>query len=161
MVLISYASGHLLYVSAISTSILQAVWLQSNLKFSIQNERIFSEIFHWIKTGCLMLKRGECFSNFSCMFLNPNNFFQFEFIICYIGMRNLQEHVKKAFCYPQLFWPITVWINCSSDLKCFANSRPSASYIKKNSRSLEQFFLTVGQNNFGNKILIFIYLLMP
>ena len=34
----------------------------------------------------------------------------------------------------------------------FANSRPSASNFKSFSRSLEQFFLTVGQNNFGNKI---------
>ena len=34
-----------------------------------------------------------------------------------------------------MFWPFTVWINCSSF-----------------SRSLDQFFLTVGQNNFGNKI---------
>ena len=33
------------------------------------------------------------------------------------GMRNLQEQVKKAFCYQKLFWPFTVWINCSSDLK--------------------------------------------
>ena len=32
----------------------------------------------------------------------------------------------------------------------FANSRPSASNFKSFSRSLEQFFLTVGQNNFGN-----------
>ena len=39
-----------------------------------------------------------------------------------------------------------------SDLKNFANSRPSASNFKSFSRSLEQFFLTVGQNNFGNKI---------
>ena len=31
-----------------------------------------------------------------------------------------------------MFWPFTLWINCSSDLK--------------------HFFLTVGQNNFGNKI---------
>ena len=30
-------------------------------------------------------------------------------------MRNLQEQVKKAFCYQQLFWPFTVGINCSSD----------------------------------------------
>ena len=36
-----------------------------------------------------------------------------------------------------------------------ANSRPSASNFKSFSRSLEQFFLTVGQNNFGNKIPIF------
>ena len=38
-----------------------------------------------------------------------------------------------------LFVWFTVWINCSSDLKQF-------------SWLLEQFFLTVGQNNFGNKI---------
>ena len=67
-------------------------------------------------------------------------------------MRNLQEQVEKAFCYQKLFWPFTVWINCSGDLKIFENSRPSASNFKSFSRSLEQFFLTVGQNNFGNKI---------
>ena len=65
-------------------------------------------------------------------------------------IRNLQEQVKKALYYQKLFWPFTVWINCSSDLKNFANSRPSP--FKSFSRSLEQFFLTVGQNNFGNKI---------
>ena len=43
-------------------------------------------------------------------------------------------------------------MNCSSDLKKFENSRLSASNFKSCSRSLEQFFLTVGQNNFGNKI---------
>ena len=62
-------------------------------------------------------------------------------------MRNLQEQVKKAFCYQKLFWPFTVRINCSSDLKSF-------------SRSLEQFFLTVGQKNFGNKIPIFVILFL-
>ena len=36
--------------------------------------------------------------------------------------------------------------------KIFANSRPSASNFKSFSQSLEQFLLTVGQNNFGNKI---------
>ena len=71
-------------------------------------------------------------------------------------MKNLQEQVKKAFCYQKLFWPFTVWINCSSDLKRFANSRHSALNFKKKSRSLEQFFLTVCQNNFGNKILFWI-----
>ena len=67
-------------------------------------------------------------------------------------MRNLQEQVKKAFCYQKLFWPFTVWINCSLDLIFFANSRHSASNFKSFSQSLKQFFLTVGQNNFGNKI---------
>ena len=60
--------------------------------------------------------------------------------------RNLQEQVKKAFCYNKLFWPFTVWINCSSDFKFFENSFKSFSW------SLEQFFLSVGQNNFDNKI---------
>ena len=43
-------------------------------------------------------------------------------------------------------------MNCSSDLKNVANSWPSASHFKSFSRSPEQFFLRVGQNNFGNKI---------
>ena len=43
-------------------------------------------------------------------------------------------------------------MNCSSDLKTFANSRPSASNFKTLSRSLVYFFFTIGQNNFGNKI---------
>ena len=60
-----------------------------------------------------------------------------------LDMRNLQEQVKKAFCYQKLFWPFTVWINCSSDLKTFANSRPSASNFKSFSRSLEQFIQAV------------------
>ena len=71
------------------------------------------------------------------------------------SLRNFQEQVKKAFCYQKLFWPFTVWINCSSHLKNFENSWLSASNFKSFSRSLEQFFLTVGQNNFGNKIPFF------
>ena len=67
-------------------------------------------------------------------------------------MRNLQEQVEKTLCYQKLFWPLPVWINCFSDLKNFENSRPSVSNFKSFSRSLEQSFLTVGQNNFGNKI---------
>ena len=67
-------------------------------------------------------------------------------------LRNLQEQVTKAFCYQRLFWPFTVWINCSSDLKKIEKSRPSASNFKSFSRSLEQFFLTVGQHNFRTKI---------
>ena len=40
--------------------------------------------------------------------------------------------------------------------KTFENSRSSASNFKSFSRSLEHFFLTVGQNNFGNKIPFFL-----
>ena len=67
-------------------------------------------------------------------------------------MRNLQEQVKNAFCYQKMFWPFTAWINCSSDHKNFENSQPSVSNFKSFSRSLEHFFLTVGQNHFCNKI---------
>ena len=69
-----------------------------------------------------------------------------------LDTRNIQEQVKKVFCYQNLFWPFTVWINCSSDLKHFANSQPSSSNFKSFSWSLEQFFLTVGQINFVYKI---------
>ena len=57
-------------------------------------------------------------------------------------LRNLQEQVKKA------FWPFTVWINCSRDLKSFSNSRPSASNFKFFSITRTIF----SQNDFGNKI---------
>ena len=86
----------------------------------------------------LEIQSSKMFSNYFCMFINPNIFFQ--------------EQVKKAFCDQKLFWPFTVWKNCSSDFKNFANSLPPASNFKSFSRSLGQFFLTVGQNNFGNKI---------
>ena len=66
-------------------------------------------------------------------------------------MINLQEQVKKTFRYR---------INCSSDLKNFANPRPSASNFKSFSRSLEQFVLTVGQNNFVTKYHFFKFLTM-
>ena len=62
-------------------------------------------------------------------------------------MRKLQEPVKQAFCFKNC----TVQI---SNLKTFANSQPSALHFKSFYRSLEHFFLTVGQNNFGNKITI-------
>ena len=43
-------------------------------------------------------------------------------------------------------------MNFSSDLRNVANSRPSALNFICFSRSLDQFFLTVVQNNFGYKI---------
>ena len=68
-----------------------------------------------------------------------------------LDMRNLQEQVKKVVCYHKLFWSFTVWINCSSDPKILQilGLQPR---ISKVFQSLQQFFLTVGQNNFGSKI---------
>ena len=67
-------------------------------------------------------------------------------------MRNLKEQVNKAFGFQKLFRFFTVWVNCFIYLKYFANSWTSASNFKFFFWSLEQFFPTVGQNNFGNKI---------
>ena len=65
-----------------------------------------------------------------------------------LNMQNLQEQVKKAFCYQKLFWLFIIWVNYAD----FADSQPSASNFKSFSWSLEYFFLTVRQNSFGNKI---------
>ena len=107
----------------------------------------------WTVKLAVDLLLSTLLSNFSCMFLNHIFFFNLSYNCSnLLEKRNLQEQVKKSFCYQKLFWPITVWINNSSDLENFANSWPSASNFKSFSQSLEQFFLTVGQNNFGNKI---------
>ena len=107
------------------------------------------------KNRLLTWKHGEKshFLTFPACFSIPNFFSNLNSNCSNsLDLRNIQEQVKKAFCYQKLFWPFTVWINCSNDLKIFANSRPLASNFKSFSQSLEQFFLAVGQNNFGNKI---------
>ena len=71
----------------------------------------------------------------------------------FIRYKNPAGTSWKAFCYQKLFQLFIVWINFSRDLNIFANSRPSASNFKS---FLNNFYspglLTVGQNNFGNKI---------
>ena len=100
----------------------------------------------------ISLRMKHTYSNFSCMLLNPNIFFQFSNSSNLLYLRNLQEQVKQAFCYQKLFWPFTVGTNCSSDLKIFANACPSASNFKKKILITRTFSRTVGQHNFGNKI---------
>ena len=77
-------------------------------------------------------------------------------------MKNLQQQVKmwSILFNQKLFWPFIVWINCSSDVKKLANSRPFARdtlplapNFKSFSWSLKHFFLS--QNNFGSKIHFF------
>ena len=113
----------------------------------------FYHLCMYICTILCMYKKKRFFFYFSCMFLNPNMFSNLNYNYSnLLDMKNLQEQVKKAFCYHQLFWTFTIWINCSADLKIFVNSQPSASNFKSFSRSLHQFFLAVGQNDFCNKI---------
>ena len=75
--------------------------LASNLRWSTPNKEHFFLTF------------PACFSIpiiFSNLNSNCSNL---------LHMRNLQEQVKRAFCYQNLFWPFTVWLNCSYDLKNF------------------------------------------
>ena len=55
-------------------------------------------------------------SNFSCMFLNPIFFSDLNYNCSNsLYMRNLQEEVKKTFCYQKLFWPFTA-VHCLNKL---------------------------------------------
>ena len=77
-----------------------------------------------------------------------------------LDMRNLQEQVKEAFCYQKIFWPLTVWsLLISSLVLVISKFLQILGLLPRISKvffwSLEQFFLTVGQNNFGNKIPLF------
>ena len=61
-------------------------------------------------------------------------------------MRNLQEQVRKTFCYQKLFLTFTVWIDCSSDFKKFTISSPSVSNFKSFFWITRTYFFTEGQN---------------
>ena len=56
-----------------------------------------------------------------------------------------------------MFWPFTAWIDCSSDLKNFAKFSAFSLESQKFFSISRFFFLTVDQNNFDNKILIFAF----
>ena len=63
----------------------------------------FNPVFIFATTNTF-LQQQIYFSNFSCMFLNPNIFYNMIFNCSnLLGMRNLQEQVEKAFCYQKLF----------------------------------------------------------
>ena len=94
-------------------------------------------VFGFFMKGSFMLAKYFLqwyppFSNFSCMFLNPNSFFQIWILIVLIywfwetSRSKLRKHSVTKKC--------SVWINCSSDLKICANPR-----------SLDFFFLLTVQ----------------
>ena len=84
--------------------------------------------------------------NSSPKFLNPNCFSNLNSNVL-LDLTDLQVHVIKnsvSKTVPTFHW---TQINCSTDLKLFAN------FLRISNVFLDQiFFLTVVQNNFGNKI---------
>ena len=81
------------------------------------------KIFEIIRTIYSNSERSDNFLTFPACFSIPIIFSNFDFNCSNLsGMINLQEQVKKALCYQKFFWTFTVWIDCSNDLKYFANS---------------------------------------
>ena len=84
------------------------LWLLSQPTFKLLVEATKSQkvyIFNFnYKNRSTNVASINFFSNFSCMFLNPN-FFSYLNSNCSnsSSLRNLQEQVKKAFCYQKLF----------------------------------------------------------
>ena len=91
-------------------------------------------------------KLKEIFSNLSCSFLNPNYFLIWIIVVQMFEIWKISSNKFKKHSISK----IVLTFHCSN--KLFLCS-------KKKSRSLEQFFLTVGQNNFGNKILLWIIMI--
>ena len=97
--------GHIL-ITKIFKTIFVKRWSPSPIFFNWKDTINFE---HWKMT--LKIRTLRCsrrlFSNFN---FNCSNL---------LDLKNLQEQVKIAFCHQKFFWPFTVWINCSIDLKKF------------------------------------------
>ena len=87
--------------------IIKKDWSKAVLHIIILNSE-FSILFFITFPACFSIPK--IFSN-----LNSN--------CSNLSLRNLQEQVKKAFCYQKLFWPLTVWKNCSITKTIFSLSR--------------------------------------
>ena len=89
----------------------------------------------------------KSFSNFSCMFLNPNYFFPVWIIIV---LRFEKPPVNSVTRNCSDLWLFEQIIQVISKNLQILGRQPQISKVFF--RSLVHFFLTVGQNNFGNKI---------
>ena len=98
----------------IMTDFLQSLYIMTEMTAV----RIYNDWFR-IRTityvfFLIIKKRFKYFSYFTYRFLNPNLHSNCSNVLY---LRNIQKQVKKAFCFKLLFWPFTVRINWSSDLK--------------------------------------------
>ena len=60
-----------------------------------------------------------------------------------IDMRNLQEQIKKVFCYQKLFWRFTVWMNWSGVReKCLEFEAEGREFAKKFSQWVRTILIT-------------------
>ena len=131
---INYSSSFILASFRIGHCLRQK-WI--HLPYKIRYRRSYS-LWKYPTSWWQCLSSGKMFYIF--LTLNFNCFDVFD-------LRNFQV-IKNCSDLPQ-FKSIVLDF---SDLKKFTNSWPSASNFKRFSLSLEYFFLTEGQDNFGNKI---------
>ena len=120
--------------------------------YKVQNnlQQMKLELLYFFELIAKLISLKTCF-----ILLYNYNVLQGRHIYAFIAIfskTTLNSKITKNLFYQAHTYLSETFKNCSSNLKKFANSRPLASNFKKFSRSLEQFFLTVGQNNFGNKI---------
>ena len=118
------------------------IWLIYGIPF--KSQCLFLPLYHFLYLFH--------FPYFSCRFLNPIKFSNLNSNV--LDLRNLQEQVKKKFSVPKNL--LSFHLSFSSALKTFANSRSSASSF---SWWLEQFILTVGQNNFETRYVPFLFVI--
>ena len=99
------------------------------------------------------------------LFLWPFEVVEVIFSKWHFDCSNTLDLIKTSFlkvvpifhCLNILFWPFTVHINCLSDLKHFANSRPSAlNFQKFFSVDYKNIFSHRPRNTFQNKILFLV-----
>ena len=82
-----------------------------------------SRVWNFLIIRWIVLELHNFFPTFPECFYIPIFFSNLQFNCSNLwDMINLQEQVKKAFCYQKLFWPFTAWMNCPSDLKKLATS---------------------------------------
>ena len=110
--------------------------------------KVLKQNWVWVKHWWL-LQVSRNFLTCSCRFLHSNYLFQLAFKLYWIW-RNLQ----KSIMIQKSFWPLTVWINCYSDLRHFANSRHSAWNFQTFFFSINRVIISHSRSEWFYKILV-------
>ena len=134
------------------------VWQQVILAKWTEYSHTYSSIAH-IHTFMILAKKGTCY-HFSPYWNNLNHWtLKMAPKIIALNIQRILKNKRFDTIYDLISKNSYDWVGfiCIkagklSAEQCTILTFPSVSNFKSFSRSLEQFFLTVGQNNFGNKI---------